>query len=205
MPGSIFANHLVLPSGIKIELRHFFLSGKQKKAAAAMSSLGNSFPWRTSQQTSVYGSFVRQARWLAQLQRRPESRDQNRYDWITPSRSIDLRWACWHLKYTHTHTHTHTQEEGENRYEVVCSIYNHTVVLPVKHQGKSTLSYVHMLSLSLVRLFCDPMDWSPPGPPVHGISQIRTLEWFAISFSKGSSWPWDQTSVSCIDRRVLYQ
>ena len=106
---------------------------------------------------------------------------------------------------THTHTHTHTQEEGENRYEVVCSIYNHTVVLPVKHQGKSTLSYVHMLSLSLVRLFCDPMDWSPPGPPFHGIYQIRTLEWFAISFSKGSSWPWDQTSVSCIDRRVLYQ
>ena len=45
MPGSIFANHLVLPSGIKIELCHFFLSGKQKKAAATMSPLGNiAFP-----------------------------------------------------------------------------------------------------------------------------------------------------------------
>ena len=31
---------------------------------------------------------------------------------------------------------------------------------------------------------CDPMDCSPPGSSVHGISQARTLEWFAISFSR---------------------
>ena len=31
------------------------------------------------------------------------------------------------------------------------------------------------------------------------------LEWVAISFSRGSSWPRDQTSVSCIGRRILYQ
>ena len=30
------------------------------------------------------------------------------------------------------------------------------------------------------------------------------LEWVAISFSRGSSWPRDQTSVSCIGRRMLY-
>ena len=35
---------------------------------------------------------------------------------------------------------------------------------------------------------CDPMDCSPPGSSVHGISQARTLEWVAISFSRGSSW-----------------
>ena len=34
---------------------------------------------------------------------------------------------------------------------------------------------------------CDPMDCSPPGPSVHGISQARILEWVAISFSRGSS------------------
>ena len=34
---------------------------------------------------------------------------------------------------------------------------------------------------------CDPMDGSPSGPSVHGISQIRILEWVAISFSRGSS------------------
>ena len=31
---------------------------------------------------------------------------------------------------------------------------------------------------------CDPIDGSPPGSPVPGIPQARTLEWVAISFSK---------------------
>ena len=29
----------------------------------------------------------------------------------------------------------------------------------------------------------DPMDWSPPGPSIHGIFQARVLEWVAIAFS----------------------
>ena len=33
-----------------------------------------------------------------------------------------------------------------------------------------------MCSLSCVRLFCNPMDCSPPGSSVHGISQARILE-----------------------------
>ena len=37
----------------------------------------------------------------------------------------------------------------------------------------------------------DPMDCSPPGSSVHGIFQARTLEWVAISSSRGSSWPRD--------------
>ena len=32
---------------------------------------------------------------------------------------------------------------------------------------------------------CDPMDCSLPSSSVHGISQARILEWFAISFSRG--------------------
>ena len=32
---------------------------------------------------------------------------------------------------------------------------------------------------------CNPMDCSPPGSPVHGVFQARTLEWVAISFSRG--------------------
>ena len=42
------------------------------------------------------------------------------------------------------------------------------------------------------------MDYSLPGSSVHGIFQVRILEWVAISFSKGSSQPRDQTWVSCI-------
>ena len=33
------------------------------------------------------------------------------------------------------------------------------------------------------RTLCDPIDGSPPGSPVPGILQARTLEWVAISFS----------------------
>ena len=42
---------------------------------------------------------------------------------------------------------------------------------------------------------------SLPGFSVHGIFQARVLEWAAISFSRGSSWPRDQTQVSCIAGR----
>ena len=47
------------------------------------------------------------------------------------------------------------------------------------------------------------MDCSLPGSSVHGILQARILEWAAISFSKGSSQPRDQTRVSCIAGRFI--
>ena len=50
---------------------------------------------------------------------------------------------------------------------------------------------------------CHPMDCSPPGSSVHRICQARTLEWVAISFSRGSSWPRVQNCISCIGRRIL--
>ena len=50
---------------------------------------------------------------------------------------------------------------------------------------------------------CDPMDCSLPGSSVHGIFQARVLEWVAIAFSRGSSWPRDQTQVSCIAGRYF--
>ena len=51
-------------------------------------------------------------------------------------------------------------------------------------------------SLSHVQLLVTP--WSLPGSSVHGIFQVKVLEWVVISFSRGSSWPRDQTGVSCI-------
>ena len=38
-------------------------------------------------------------------------------------------------------------------------------------------------SLQLCPTLCNPIDGSPPGSPVPGILQARTLEWVAISFS----------------------
>ena len=43
---------------------------------------------------------------------------------------------------------------------------------------------------------CNPMDCSLLRSSVHGIFQARVLEWIAISFSRGSSWPRNQTQVS---------
>ena len=45
---------------------------------------------------------------------------------------------------------------------------------------------------------CNPMGCSLPGSSIHGILQARILEWVAISFSRGSSWPRNRTQVSCI-------
>ena len=42
-------------------------------------------------------------------------------------------------------------------------------------------------SLQLCPTLCDLIDGSPPGSPIPGILQARTLEWIAISFSLGSS------------------
>ena len=44
-------------------------------------------------------------------------------------------------------------------------------------------------SLQLYLTLCDPMDCNLPGSSVHGTLQARTLDWVAISYSKGSSNP----------------
>ena len=47
---------------------------------------------------------------------------------------------------------------------------------------------------------CDPIDGSPPGSPVPGILQARTLEWVAISFS---AWKW-KVKVKLLSRVRLF-
>ena len=65
---------------------------------------------------------------------------------------------------------------------------------------------VRMLSHTLLSV--TPWTVRPPGSSVHGIFQARTLEWVAISNSKGYSWRRDGTGVSCIScisRQILYR
>ena len=96
-------------------------------------------------------------------------------------------------------------------------------LLAVQGTLKSLLQH-HSSKASLGRCKSKP-HWDPPiwvpcccclvakscltlvtlsGSSVHGISQARILEWVAISFSRGYSWPRDQTLVSCIGRQILY-
>ena len=43
---------------------------------------------------------------------------------------------------------------------------------------------------------CDPIDGSPPGSPIPGILQARTMEWVAISFSNAWKWKWGRSVMS---------
>ena len=56
-------------------------------------------------------------------------------------------------------------------------------------------------SLQLCPTLCDPIDGSPPGSPVPGILQARTLEWVAISFS--NAWKW-RVKVKSLSRVQLF-
>ena len=56
-------------------------------------------------------------------------------------------------------------------------------------------------SLQSCPTLCDPIDGSPPGSPIPGILQARTLEWIAISFS--SAWKW-KVKVKSLSRVRLF-
>ena len=88
---------------------------------------------------------------------------------------------------TGNHPNTHPPKDGDTVLEACCGI------LLCCAQSCPTL--------------CNPVDFSLPGSSVHGIFQARVLAWVAISYSRGSSRPRDQTCiscVSCIGRRILY-
>ena len=74
-----------------------------------------------------------------------------------------------------------------------------------------TLPWMDVLLLCCAQpcpTLCSPTVCSPPGSSVHGISQARILEWVASSYPRRSSWPRDQTHISCVSftgMQILYQ
>ena len=69
-----------------------------------------------------------------------------------------------------------------------------------EHNTKYSFTAAAKLLPSCLTL-CDPIDSSPPGSPVSGILQARTLEWVAISFSSASKW---KVKVKSISRVQLF-
>ena len=84
-----------------------------------------------------------------------------------------------------------------------------TLKSPQHHRSKSSILWHSGLEVKWSEVaqscltLCDPMDCSLTGFSVHGIFQARVLEWVAISFSRGSSWPRDRTWVSGIVGRCF--
>ena len=67
--------------------------------------------------------------------------------------------------------------------------------------GPEQLEYINAMlcyakPLQSCPTLCDPIDGSPPGSPVLGIFQARTLEWVAISFSNAWKWKGKVKSLS---------
>ena len=96
------------------------------------------------------------------------------------------------------------------------------LLLPIIHQGLSaSITYVSgknmggitrekskrvaaaaaAKSLQSCLTLCDPINGSPPGSPVPGILQARTLEWVAISFSNAGKW---KVKVKSLSRVQLF-
>ena len=103
---------------------------------------------------------------------------------------------------------------GTSDEEPTCQCRRHEShgLRPMVSQGNSVyLTLVHWFMFADAAAqscltLCDPMDCSPPGSSVREIFQVTILEWVAISSSRGSSRPRDQTQaswISCIDRQIL--
>ena len=68
------------------------------------------------------------------------------------------------------------------------SVHLHPLIQNVTLEETTQVGFCKFLraaakSLQSCLTLCDPIDGSPPGSPVPGILQARTLEWVAISFS----------------------
>ena len=77
-------------------------------------------------------------------------------------------------------------------------------VIPANHVERFYTTFLWHARAQSCPILCKPMNCSPPPSSVHEISQARIVEWVAISSSRGSSQPRNQTHVSCIGRWILY-
>ena len=87
-----------------------------------------------------------------------------------------------------------------NKFFKKIHIYTHTYIDPYTYEnGNSSWLYFAAAaakSLQSCPTLCDPTDGSPPGSPIPGILQARTLEWVAISFA--NAWKWKVKVKSCL-------
>ena len=90
-----------------------------------------------------------------------------------------------------------TEKENTIRNSVSITVFCYLV--NPSHRDSAAAAAAKSLQSSLT--LCDPIDRSPPGYPVTGILQARTLEWVAISFS--NAWKWKVKVKSLSHVRLL--
>ena len=118
------------------------------------------------------------------------------------SQGVRLKWLSMHactLKFRKVEKFAQNCTVSDKTFKLVKylsdlkPLFSTTVLYYLVHEQFSTTAhYACMLcyakSLRSCPTLCDRRDGSPPGSPVPGILQARTLEWVAISFS--SAWKW---------------
>ena len=101
------------------------------------------------------------------------------------SASVSLEIGPGNMHFKHMNQEILRQVELENYCAVgrVAKLHHHEVPQSF-HLSEATVSAAAAAkSLRSCPTLCNPIDSSPPGFPVPGILQARTLEWVAISFS----------------------
>ena len=89
-------------------------------------------------------------------------------------------------------------------YQSILILYWHSVLEVITLTPNNLIIVIHhpapaaAKSLQSCPTLCDPIDGSPPGSPVSGILQARTLEWVAISFSSAWKCKVKVKSLSCV-------
>ena len=94
-------------------------------------------------------------------------------------RGTNQMWSRIYLT-VYSSCHLYNVECGWGEAISIEEEYNYPIIL------NNMLCYAN--SLQSCPTLCDPTDGSPPGSPVPGVLQARTLEWAAISFS--NAWKW---------------
>ena len=100
----------------------------------------------------------------------------------------EFRYKRPHIVWFHLYEKPRIGKPFETDSPIAQSVEN----LPTKQERVSAKSPQSYLTL------CNPWNCSPSASSVQGILQSRTLEWVAISSSRGSSWLRDGTCVSCV-------
>ena len=86
----------------------------------------------------------------------------------------------------------------DTTYQNTCQVCLFTITNTHVHSLKIRLYVCYAKSLQSCPTLCDPIDGSPPGSPVPGILEARTLEWVSISFSNAWKWKVKGKSLSCV-------
>ena len=132
-------------------------------------------------------------------------------EWVSQWHALMLALPVYARLNLPSHTHGHLSAgflsyiitlEDSTELTVRTGLCRHTHCQNLGSSVYSVCELVWCAQLSLTP--CDPLDCSPPGFSVRGISQARILEGVLISPSRGPFWPRNRTHISYHHRQILH-